>query len=163
MTVEKIIKKPNFQTIFNEKVEVNEKKVERDLSLEQYWNMRKSGVKMDLNRVNFLTEKDIRKAFMNNLLVVSSHTHDGLLQRGYTRKDLIALTWNGVRTELQLHSGVAYKALIEGYDSFNNPICMVVGIHSLEEYYETKQLKIITVFPPTKEKFLRRINDYKIA
>lgn len=152
-----------FHAVFNENPKWNVKSVERDLSLEQYWDMRHGGIKMDINRVNFLTEKDVRKSFMNNLLVVSSHTQDGMQQRGYTKRDLIALTWNGVRTELQFHNGISYKAVIEGFDSCNNPICMVVGVHSLEEYKTTKLLHIITVFPPTKEKFIRKVTDYKIA
>lgn len=163
MTVDQMTKTTYFQTIFNQNVEMNEKNIERDLSLEQYWDKRNCGVKMDINRVNFLTEKDVRKAFMNNSLVVSAHTQDGMQQRGYTKRDLIALTWNGVRTELQFHNGISYKAVIEGLDSSNNPICMVVGVHSLEEYKATKQLHIVTVFPPTKEKFIRKVTDYKIA
>ncbi|MFJ7890521.1 DUF4258 domain-containing protein [Lysinibacillus xylanilyticus] len=134
-------------------------KVERDLRVEQYLKLRQNGINIEGNRVDFLTEKDIRKAFLNNSLILSAHAQEKMLFRGYNKRDLISLIWTGERTELQYQRN-SFKAVIEGFDSSNNPICMVVGSSSLDNFIKQKNLKIITVFPPIKEKFLRRISEY---
>lgn len=134
-------------------------KVERDLRVEQFLKLRKNGIYIEGNRVDFLTEKDIRKAFLNNYLILSAHAQEKMSLRGYSKRDLISLIWTGERTELQFQRN-SFKAIIEGFDSSNNPICMVVGCSSIEKFQKDKQLKIITVFPPIKEKFLRRISEY---
>ncbi|MCM3317943.1 DUF4258 domain-containing protein [Rummeliibacillus stabekisii] len=99
-----------------------------------------------------LTIKEIKKALYRNEIRLTKHLEERMLQRGYTRRDFLSCLWTGECTELQFHRG-QYKAVIEGLDSDGLPLVVIMGI----DQSNPKYLKILTSFPPMKEKFKRVI------
>lgn len=153
--------------------------VERDFDIEEFLNLRNVGFKVEATRLDFFKTATIQKALAMGKIVVPAYAQGRMQQRGYTTKDLVSAIWSGKRTELQYHRG-KFKAMIEGLDSYNNPICIVVTgkkftkqlpdnkfvisddnfLESPEGFLLREGLTVVSVFPPIKNKFTRHVLNY---
>lgn len=180
----KVISSQQKQKYFNDRVIKysecnvlrNELIKERDLNLKDFFKGKNEGSLVSPTRINFFSEKDVQKALLSGNILLTSHVQKRMHERGYSKADLLAAIWTSKRTELQYHHG-SFKAILEGFDQFNNPICLSVGCGSIKfdkltetvfyngqiiqdtdfDFLSTAKLDIISVFPPTKDKFIRNV------
>ncbi|TBV85436.1 hypothetical protein [Lysinibacillus sp. OL1] len=99
-----------------------------------------------------LTIINVRKALVNNQIVLSKFVQDKMLQVGYSKRDVIKCIWTAEITDVQVHKGIL-KVILEGLDAHDNPIVCVIG----KNHKNHKQLKIYNLFPPTNESYRRVI------
>lgn len=109
---------------------------------------------------------DFKMALCKGRIDLSEHAIlDSAKKRGYSTRDIEIAIWTGVQTEFQQHR-FRVKSLIEGFDEDKNPICVVLGLQydkgtdltiSRELFQRDMPYRVVTLFPPIKEKFLRKI------
>lgn len=92
---------------------------------------------MEVERVNL---KEIKKVLMTGKgqITLGSHTKKRLLQRGYSKGDIVSAVFNGSIVEHQKFN----KAVIAGRDKDDNPIIVVIAKENSFSF------KIVTVMPP---------------
>ena len=110
---------------------------------------------------------DFKIALCKGRIDLSEHAIlDSARKRGYSARDIEIAIWTGVQTEFQ-HHRFRVKSLIEGFDEDKNPICIVLGLQyekgkeitiSRELFQRDLPYRVVTLFPPIKEKFLRKIS-----
>ncbi len=99
-----------------------------------------------------LTIINVRKALVNNQIILCKFVQDKMLQRGYSKRDVIRCIWTAEITGIQVHSGML-RVVLEGLDAHDNPIVCVIG----KNHINKAQLKIYNLFPPTNETYRRVI------
>lgn len=109
---------------------------------------------------------DFKMALCKGRIDLSEHAIlESAKKRGYSARDIEIAIWTGVQTEFQ-HHRFRVKSLIEGFDEDKNPICIVLGLQydkgenitiSRELFLRDLSYRVVTLFPPIKEKFLRKV------
>jgi hypothetical protein len=118
------------------------------------------------NKDSVCNMTDFKIALCKGRINLSDHAiMDSAKKRGYSSRDIEIAIWTGVLTEFQ-HHRFRVKSLIEGFDEDKNPICVVLGLQyqkgmnisiTRELFQSNTSYKVVTLFPPIKEKFLRKI------
>ncbi|MGN7300602.1 DUF4258 domain-containing protein [Ferdinandcohnia sp. SAFN-114] len=94
--------------------------------------------------------KDIKKVLMSGkgYIRIGSHTKKRMVERGYTKGDIVSSVMTGTLKEIQYGFNhdlgrSTFKYVIEGKDLSNNPIVSVLAEEGKTAYL------VVTVMPPT--------------
>ncbi|RKJ74879.1 DUF4258 domain-containing protein [Butyricicoccus sp. 1XD8-22] len=108
-------------------------------------------VEMGIQENKITIEKLREKLFLRKVKVLS-HSLKRMQERGYTNEDVRHAILYGEITHKQRMQG-QNRYVVESFDTDFNPIVLIVTIDRDEpEYYS-----VVSVMPPIKEKFKRRI------
>lgn len=99
-----------------------------------------------------LTIINIRKALVNNQIVLSGFVQVKMQDRGYSKRDAIKCIWTGEITNIQVQES-KLRVTLEGMDAHGNPVVCVIGVNDTD----SQQLKIYNLFPPIIEDYKRVI------
>lgn len=91
---------------------------------------------------------NVRKALINNQIVLSKYVHEKIHRRGYSKRDLIKCIWTGEITNNHVSTG-KLRVVLKGLDAHNNPVICIIGVNEKD----AKQLKIFNLFPPISEDY----------
>ncbi|MDD1505534.1 DUF4258 domain-containing protein [Lysinibacillus sp. CNPSo 3705] len=99
-----------------------------------------------------LTTFSVRKALINNQIVLTKFSQVKMQERGYSKNDLIKCIWTGEIIDIRVHAG-KLRGVMEGLDAHNNPIVCVIG----ESEQDSGHLKVFNLFPQILENYKRVI------
>ncbi|MGE7843559.1 hypothetical protein ACQKNX_22620 [Lysinibacillus sp. NPDC093712] len=99
-----------------------------------------------------LNANTVRKALINNQIVISKYVQGKIDKRGYSKRDLIKCIWTGEITNNQVCAG-KLRVVLEGLDAHDNAVVCIIGMNEKD----SKQLKIFNLFPPISEDYKRVI------
>lgn len=91
--------------------------------------------------------KNIKKALLEGKVRLSPHTLEKILERGYSKRDILSCIWSTNEIENQNISG-QLRLKISGFDSNEQMMVVIIA----RDQRKIDGLCVITAFPPTSKK-----------